>query len=285
MHGYYKLINSYQKPFWSGIDQFEKGTDFDNILQLYEFDELFRETILKHCLRFETTLKTVIADCFASCYGSIGCWDRENYNNKCKHFDDFFNTINDLKGKAKHPSSYDKFSNPALCHYMENYGDIPIWVLMGSLTLGTISMMFQCLKYTTQKIIAQKLSKISRHSFNVGDIISSLKLLTLLRNACAHSDPLYNFVSLNTLSETCDAYKGIYENYKVASGISLSTNNSCAAIIILSTMLPISTIKRDLKKLSECFTGLLSKISTQAKSKLIACMHYNMIVLIDIVTK
>lgn len=283
--GYYRLINRYQKPFWCGIDRFEKGTDFDNILKLYRFDELFRETILQHCLRFETTLKAVIADTFASVCGALGCWQESNYNNKCKQFNDFFKFINQIKTDAQQAVQNGTLYDNALCHYMKKYGDIPIWVLIGSLTLGTVSIMFQCLKYNVQKKIAQKISKLSRAEFDVDDMISTLKVLTLLRNTCAHSDALYIFSSLNTLSTTCKAYTEVYQTYKANTGTNLKTNNSGAAIIILSKMLPTAAAKRDIKKVAASFKNLMSTISPQALLTLKGSMHYDLTLLVEIVTK
>ena len=77
-------------------------------------------------------------------------------------------------------------------HYMLNYGYIPLWVLVNTLTIGTISVFYSHLEQQDQNNIGRFFS------LKPDELKTILQVLTLYRNACAHDERLYNLKSMNT---------------------------------------------------------------------------------------
>ena len=57
--GYFPLINGYKEVFKQSInDQFQKGTTFEYIYELYSFDNDLRNIFLKYILMAERNIKS-----------------------------------------------------------------------------------------------------------------------------------------------------------------------------------------------------------------------------------
>lgn len=74
---------------------------------------------------------------------------------------------------------------------MLEYGYVPLWVLVNTLTLGTISTFYANLKQQDQNDIGRFFS------LKPDELNSILKVLSIFRNACAHDERLYNLKSMN----------------------------------------------------------------------------------------
>jgi len=82
-------------------------------------------------------------------------------------------------------------NNPMISHYMLEYGYVPLWVLVNTLTLGTVSTFYANLKQQDQNTIGRFFS------LKPDELNSILKVLSIFRNACAHDERLYNLKSMN----------------------------------------------------------------------------------------
>lgn len=53
-YSYYSLISGYKDNFKdTGINKYKSGTKFEDIVALYEFDDILRELFLKYLLKIE----------------------------------------------------------------------------------------------------------------------------------------------------------------------------------------------------------------------------------------
>lgn len=60
--GYFPLINGYKEVFKQSInDQFQKGTTFEDIYELYSFDNELRNIFLKYILMAERNIKSSLS--------------------------------------------------------------------------------------------------------------------------------------------------------------------------------------------------------------------------------
>lgn len=82
-------------------------------------------------------------------------------------------------------------NNSMISHYMLDYGYVPLWVLVNTLTIGTISVFYSHLKQQDQNNIGRFFS------LKPDELKTILQVLTLYRNACAHDERLYNLKSMN----------------------------------------------------------------------------------------
>lgn len=78
-----------------------------------------------------------------------------------------------------------------ISHYMLNYGYIPLWVLINSVTLGLISKFYSNMKDNDKNNVARKFGLSSNA------LVVFLKVLTIFRNACAHDERFYNLKAMN----------------------------------------------------------------------------------------
>lgn len=70
--GYFPLINGYKEVFKQSInDQFQKGTTFKDIYELYSFDNELRNIFLKYILMAERNIKSSLSYHFCKEYGDL----------------------------------------------------------------------------------------------------------------------------------------------------------------------------------------------------------------------
>ena len=145
---YYKLINGYKDLFLNSnasTESFIHGTHFSEIKALYDFDRKLRLLFLSPILMIEAKLKSSIAYEFSKING------HDNYLKKSS-FNDLKQTsakqatllrrTQDISSLISHIQS--DISDACLRkdyvkHYLQEYGYIPLWVLINSLSLGTVS--------------------------------------------------------------------------------------------------------------------------------------------------
>ena len=80
-------------------------------------------------------------------------------------------------------------------HYSNRYGNIPLWVLVNTLTFGNISKMFKLSQQTIQSKICRDFGPVNPHQME-----QMLSVLTKFRNVCAHGERLFTFRTVDTLT-------------------------------------------------------------------------------------
>lgn len=82
-YGYFSLIGGYKNIYINkSVRKYKRGTTFEDIVNLYKFDEELRSLFLKNILKFERKLHSVISYHFTQIYGEKQTFylDRNNYN-------------------------------------------------------------------------------------------------------------------------------------------------------------------------------------------------------------
>ena len=87
--GYFPLINGYKEAYKDpATNQFQKGVTFEDIYELYQFDNDLRNIFIKYILMVERNIKSSLSYHFCLVYG-----DKQ---------DDYLNVSNyDYTGKKK----------------------------------------------------------------------------------------------------------------------------------------------------------------------------------------
>ncbi len=93
--------------------------------------------------------------------------------------------VADLISKMKRQIRVNSKQHRATLHYIDNYGYIPLWVLVKVLSFGIISELYSILKQEDQLSIA------AYYDIDIENMISYLVILANYRNLCAHEDILY----------------------------------------------------------------------------------------------
>ena len=187
---YYRL-SGYWYPFRIRNDQnivtspFQNGTNFNEVVSLYEFDRKLRSLILDAIERVEIAVRTQFTYQMGHRYGAFGYTDKGNFHSKFDH--------QKWLGKIENEVSWS--TDDFIEHYSLKYKGfpkVPIWMLTEVISLGALSVGYRGLINDRAQGIEDKklISKhFSLHHKKLGDWLHTL---TYVRNICAHHGRLWN---------------------------------------------------------------------------------------------
>lgn len=300
---YYNVVNGYKEPFikTKATDKTDevylKGTEFNELKALYEFDRNIRIIYLKYLLKIENNIKSVIAYEFSKKYGYDNYLKVENFDNgpsnnkkELKRIArsnqlDFNKDIKKIEkiSEEKNIAQITKLigdiqqeiarqmtkHHQVVTHYMVNHGYIPLWVLVNVLTFGKITNFFYYLKEQDKKNISKYFS------IDYMELHKYMKISGLARNLCAHDERFYDIKfknSLHTKSIKNISVLGLPRNadgsYK--SGI----NDAFAIAIIIARLLKKSDVKEFISSMSKEFNKLEKQLHTISAQSIYDCMGY-----------
>ena len=192
---YYALIGGYKHPF---IDihtrKYTNEACFEDIVALYEFDEELRGIFFKYLCRIERKLRSSISYHFCQVHGERQeeYLTSTNYSNFPRHQNGISKLIKMLDTMAKQNKDHEY-----LIYQRNKYHNIPLWVIINTLTFGQISKMFELLPQNMQGAICKDFGNIRKN-----EMIKYLKVLTLYRNVCAHNERLFSYHTYIDIPDT-----------------------------------------------------------------------------------
>ena len=104
--------------------------------------------------------------------------------------------VRDVLNKVRRQIRVNGRQHTATMHYIDNYGYIPMWVLVKVLSFGIMAEFYDILKLEDQAEIA-KVYKIRPEIMEM-----YLSLLSNFRNVCAHEDILYDHRTQRLIPDT-----------------------------------------------------------------------------------
>jgi len=181
----YFFLNGYRHLFMkSSVDKrYIEGTTFEEVYSLFLFDRTFRNIIFKNILIIENNIKSIISYQLSLKYGY-----REKDYLTPKNFTtnrEKNKQVNDILRKMKRQISVNATGHSATMHYVNNYGFIPLWVLVKVLSFGIVGELYSILKKEDQIAISEL------YNLDVDTLINYLTILSNYRNLCAHEDIVY----------------------------------------------------------------------------------------------
>lgn len=274
MENYYNLINGYKllfldSSYTSTDEHYLPGTKFEEIYSLYIFDRELRSIFMRYILEIENNIKSILSHDFSSKYGHNNYLKISNFDTSINPYSkkttaQKIGQIAELISKLQHETSRQlSKNNPMISHYMLEYGYVPLWVLVNTLSLGTISTFYSYLSQKDQNDIGKYFL------LKPAEMCSFLQVLTIYRNACAHNERLFNLKSLRRdMKPNCISTMPIHRKMNIPIN---SSNNPClgkndlfAILIIFKIMLSndsFNTFFSSLKQNIERLTNSLSTIS------------------------
>ena len=171
------LMNSYRDK------TFVVGATFRELYSIFIFDRSFRNILFKNLLIIENQLKSVISYQLSRKYG----YRDKDYLNPRSFTNDksMSRRVKDVIEKMKRQIRVNGAHHMATMHYMNNYGYIPLWVLVKVLSFGIVCELFFILKNEDKVVIADIFG------VSVDCLESFLPILANYRNLCAHEDIVY----------------------------------------------------------------------------------------------
>ena len=197
--GYYEeivYINKYNKTVKKRIEkkleEFEDNTNFNSIIELYEFDKNLRLLMLDAIEIIEIFMRSIIAY-------SFGYNGHAKIDTPLVYKDSNLIDINNFKDKwdnfqVKHQEKLDECVEDFILSHKYNNKDIPFWVVIEIWDFGTISNYYEMLKTIHKNRICKQLD-----INNPAMLTSWLRELNKLRNRCAHHARIWNHYNTGAL--------------------------------------------------------------------------------------
>ena len=175
----YYRFSAYCIPFEKDRHEFIDGTNFNEIVNLYEFDRKLRSLVYEALGIIETALRTGIAYEIGNSLGAFGQTDSNNFYDISK-----FHSYRE-RAEQEADRSKEKF----VTHFSNKYSefpDLPIWAEVEIISFGCLSTMYSILNSGIKRQIAKRF-------FLPAPVLESwLHTLVYVRNICAHHGRLWN---------------------------------------------------------------------------------------------
>lgn len=160
-------------------NHFSKGSTFDQIMQIYFFDRELKLLILNYLEEIEIALRTQIAYTLGEINPLI------HKEKTLFSADSFFEDTHIEISKCIKRNNNEAF----IKHHKTKYKDqLPIWVVVETLSFGALSRLFSCLEYEYQNLICKQYYS----PIPVKYLANWTEGLCVLRNICAHKSRLFN---------------------------------------------------------------------------------------------
>ena len=246
----YFFISGYRHLFMTKETgrKFLPGTTFEELYATFLFDRAIRNTFFKNILIVENNIKSIISYQLSRKYG----FKEKDYLNPQNFSQDSLQSrqVYDVLNKVKRQIRVNGRKHTATYHYIENYGYIPLWILVKVLSFGIMAEFYDILKDDDK----EEISNFYKINSEVLDIY--LSLLSNFRNVCAHEDILYDHRTQRVIPNTI-----FHEKLNIPSdddGYIYGKNDLFSLVIILKVMLRkeefdimIEEIKREVEILDE----------------------------------
>lgn len=252
----YFFIMGYRHAFMTSPKErkFIPGTTFDEVYSLFTFDRNFRNVIFKNVLVIENQLKSVISYQLSKKYG----YKEKEYLNP-KNFTQDHNKarrVRDLIDKMKRQIRINATTHNATIHYMNNYGYIPLWVLVKVLSFGIVCELYTILKKEDQIEVAEVFNTTPQVLEDI------LIILSNYRNLCAHEDIVFEHKTERVIPDT--KYHNLMNIPQMDGEYIYGKNDLFAVIIIFKILLKNKEFRLMMKEIEyeiELLDGRIDSIS------------------------
>lgn len=192
----YFFLSGYRHLFMRSAkeNQFISGTTFEELYSMFLFDRKVRNIMFKYILVIENNIKSIISYQVSKKYGI----KERDYLNPRNFTQDSIKSrqVHDIINKMKRQVRVNGRKHAATLHYMDNYGYIPMWIMVKVLSFGIISELYNILNNDDQMKIAEHYN-VDTETFSI-----YLSLLSNYRNVCAHEEVLYDHRTQRTIPDT-----------------------------------------------------------------------------------
>ncbi len=222
LSGYRHFFMDPKKP-----KNFIKGTTFEELYGVFNFDRHLRNIMFKNILIIENNIKSITSYQLSKKYG----FKDKDYLNPDNFTTDPMKArqVADVLSKMKRQIRLNGRKHSATLHYISNYGYIPMWILVKVLSFGIISELYSILKTEDKKVIAG-FYDVSPETLSI-----YLSSLANFRNLCAHEDILYEHRTNRSIPDSSIHYKLGLE--KVEGEYIYGKNDLYSLIIMMKVML------------------------------------------------
>lgn len=262
----YFFISGYRHIFMkSNTDKtFIKGTTFEELYAVFQFDRSFRNVLFKNLLIVENNLKSIISYRLSMKYGI-----REKDYLKLSNFSQDVKKVrqvNDVLNKIKRQIKLNGRQHSATLHYLSNYGYVPLWILVKLLSFGMINELYSILKPEDQLSVAEY------YNLDVETLGIYISLLSNYRNLCAHEDIVYEHRTQKEIPDT--KYHRELDIPTMNDEYIYGKNDIFAVVIMLKSMLTKSDFTDFVNEVSYDLSLLDGRVSIIPQNKILDRMGF-----------
>ena len=189
----YFFLMGYRHIFFKSSQDrmFIPGTTFDELYAMFNFDRQIRNVLFKNILIVENNAKSIFSYQLSKNYG----FKETDYLNPKNFTRDSVKRkqVNDLLKKIQRQIRINGGQHAATQHYLNNYGYLPLWIVVKVLSFGIVSELYTILKKEDQEAIA------SIYNLTVDELSLYYPMLANYRNLCAHEDILFDHRSQRSI--------------------------------------------------------------------------------------
>ncbi|MDO4293451.1 MAG: Abi family protein [Eubacteriales bacterium] len=202
--GYYRLRGYSFHLYDNAIKQYVSGTKFEDILNLYLFDQQLSALIFAMISRIEVALRVRLVDALLTHGDALILQDSSIFKEKKLYWQNMSAIASEIA------RSNDVF----IKHNFDKHdGEVPVWAVVEVLSFGTLSKIIKNLKTgagSSYAILAANYQYTSKKGNPVNPsqkmLASWVQGVSVLRNMCAHNSRIYNR-TIHTIPEILDADK------------------------------------------------------------------------------
>lgn len=279
---YYNIVNGYKRPFLkkdlngdlSDPEEFIDGCTFEELISLYYLDKELKSELFSYLLEFERKLKSYTAYLFSEKYKEEK-FPYLNINNYSREKEDLTKVLSIVKTIS------DELKNKkaeSVAHYINNYNDLPLWVLINQLTLGNVSYFYDAIDITLREKIAKNFSLNYKKDYNSKESITSeiliniIKIVIFFRNICAHDNILLLF-RMKSKTKTSEIKKVLTlkdGEDKIKNNIDYRGENLYDLLCVLKLVLDKENFKLLITKIKDILSKYEKKFSVTTLENIIA---------------
>ena len=263
--GYFSLIGGYKQPFRNPMTRvYVNNTTFEDVWALYQFDNELRELLFNHLCQIEKKMRSLLSYAFCERYGELQSHylNTASYNYTAANQRGINKLIRILGNLANGNTEYEYVN-----YQRRVYGNVPLWVLVNTMTFGQISKMYSFLQPGMR-------SKIARNYTHVNDreLEQYLKVLVLYRNVCAHNERLYSHKVYSEIPDTpLHSKLGIT---KTGTQYDMGKKDLFGVVIAFRYLLPSEDFRAFKANLDKLIKRYLRKSSRICESELLRAMGF-----------
>ena len=244
----YFFLNGYRHLFMKSSDNsmYIPGTKIEELYSLFLFYRKIRNIFFKNILIVENNVKSIISYQLSKKYG----YKEKDYLNP----NNFVNNgakrkqVSDLISKMKRQIKTNAVQHAATQHYVNNYGYIPLWVLVKVLSFGIVSELFSVLKKEDQYEI------VDLYDLDIDVFSNYLVILSNYRNLCAHEDIMFDNRTQKYINDT--KYHRILNIPMMDNEFIYGKNDLYALVIILKSLLKDNEVKDMVNEIDKAISNL-----------------------------
>ena len=214
--GYYRLRGYSFHLYDNANKSYMAGTKFEDIMNLYDFDQELSHMIFAMISKIEVALRTRLVDALLIHGDALIFKDSSIFVEKDKYWSNLATVSSEIA------RSGDVFIRH---NFKKHEGEIPVWAMVEVISFGTLSKIIKNLKHgpgSSYAALADNYKYISPKGKSVlpsqKRFSSWVKAVSILRNMCAHNSRIYNR-TIHTTPELIDtdkinpqpAHNGLYQ--------------------------------------------------------------------------